>query len=804
MPVPEPERLGSLLRRYRRAAALSQDELASRSGVSARTISDLERGQRPSAHFETLRLLADALALAPADRARLIRVAQGPRIDVTLHRLPVGDAPQRGLPAAATKLIGREREVAEIAGELMTEGTRLLTLTGPGGVGKTRLALAAAAASDFPSGVACIDLAPVLDPDAVLPAIARGFDLDVAGPEAIEGLRAVFDDRRFLLVLDNFEQVISAATGIAALLAASPALTVLVTSRAPLRVRAEREYPVSPMALPDRAATVREIQNAESVRLFVDRALAGQRDVALGSEQLAVVAQICRHLDGLPLAIELAASRLSLFSPGDLLDRLEQRLPLLTQGARDAPPRQQTMGDAIAWSYNLLDPTAQRLFRLLSVFVGGFSLDTVEWLIGKQAANGVAAVDTLAMLVDSSLVVRASSGTDGARFSMYETIREFGLAQLGEQQELQHAYGLLTAFCQRLTHFGDDIPNCIVPAPWLAIMDQERGNIRAAHHCLTQSDEHDRLFEFTVAFGHYLYNRGPIQEAWSWIEQALAVAPSQPASLQLQALYWASHLSSHLGWPERAMALATEALQLAQECGDPSWRAAIVHCLAIVQDGCEHHDEATALFEEELRLWEEAGVQGLSGFALMCLGGIAFTKGDLVAARSLQHRAADIFVEMGGFGWLAVTKWLCGLCAASEGDLLDAAAQFHESLRLSVDHKTSMIHHKGLIGLACVASELTLHDRASHLIGAADACLEPTGQRLYRFEQIMYNGAVAVCRSALGMAGFESMRRQGAASAPAAWVEHGAVIRRAARRVSDGGATRQGSLLEFRSHPAAD
>lgn len=811
--MPEPEPLGLLLRRLRRGAALSQDELANRSGVSARTISDLERGQRASAHFETLRMLAGALDLSAEDRARLIKVAQDPWIDVTLQRPAWGDAARKGLPAPATTLIGRERDVTAIARELASDAHRLITLTGPGGVGKTRLALAAAstAAPDFPGGVAWIDLAPILDPEAVLPAIASSFGLDELDTAAtIDRLQALLGDSRVLLVLDNFEQVIDAAPTVSALLAASPLLTVLVTSRAPLKVSAEIEYPVAPLGLPAPQATARETWEVESVRLFVARALAVRRDFILGPENRETVAHICRHLDGLPLAIELAASRLSVLSPRVLLDRLEQRLPLLTRGARDVPPRQQTMSNTIAWSYNLLDPDSRRLFRWLSVFVGGFTLETVEWVMGVPTPDGVAAVDALATLVENSLVICLPDSADSARFTMYETIREFGMAQLSERHELPHAYDLLTSYCQRLTHFGDGIPNCIVPAPWLAIMDQERGNIRAAHHHLARSNNPGKLFEFTVAFGHYLYNRGPIQEMWSWFEQALRLdaSVSQPAPLRLQALYWASHLSSHLGLTERAITLGDEALHLADKFGDRAWRAAIVHCLALIHDERGHRDQAANLFEEELRLWEEIGVHGLSGFALMLLGKNAFLEGDLATARTLENQAAEIFAEMGGFGWVAMTKWFGGLFSASEGDLADAAARFTESIRLSVEHHTSMIHHKGLIGLAFVASELALYKRAAHLIGAAESCLEPTGQQLHRsrFDQSMYDRAISTCRAAMEEHAFDEALRFGAASDPTFWLQSGKVIKRvAAHRAGEGvgdQTAEMGYPLVFRAHVA--
>ncbi len=783
MPIPAPEPLGPLIRRLRLRAGLSQDGLADRSGVSARAISDLERGQRASARFETVGLLADALALSTEDRTQLIWAAQSPLIDITL-RLPVA-APlvRRALPAPQTALVGRAREVAELAGELTAGPARLVPLTGPGGVGKTRLALAAAASAEagFPGGVAWIDLSPVVDPDAVVVAISHGLGIIESTTQSlIDGLRNLVGEQRFLLVLDNFEQVIVAAPAVSALLAAAPSLTVLVTSRSPLRVLAEIEYPVAPLALPAPDTTTRDVRDIESVRLFVERARAVQRDFVLTPENGEVVTRICRRLDGLPLAIELAASWVNVLPPRGLLERLEQRLPLLSRAACDAPLRQQTMSNTIAWSYHLLDPDSQWLFRLLSVFVGGFTVDTVEWAMGSRGSNGVAAIDTLAALVESSLVFRVPDSSDAARFTMFETIREYGIAQLIARQELREAHHLLASYCRGLSRYGDGIPTCVVPAPWLVMVDQERGNIRAAYRYLARSHDPERLLEFTAAFGHYLYLRGPLQEAWAWFERALDAAAPQSTPLRLQGLYWGSHLASHMKLTERAIRLGDEALRIAEELGDSSWRAATIHCLAVIHDGCGQFGHAAALFEEELRLWNEAGVRGLSGFALMFLGSYAFEQGDLAKARRLEEQAAVIFDEMGGLGWVAKTTWLRGLFAVSDGDLPDAATSFLESLRISLSQQTSMIHDKGLVGLAFVASELSCHETAGQLIGATESCLETTGQHFGRHERSLYDRAIATSQSAIGTTAFNAARELGGASGYVEWLRSGEAIARAA------------------------
>jgi predicted ATPase/DNA-binding XRE family transcriptional regulator len=783
MASPESESLDCLLRLFRHRAALSQDELADRSGVSARTISDLERGQRRSAHFETLRLLADALGLSPEDRARLIRTTQSPWIDVTLRQPPPLDAGCRALPVPATKLIGREREVVEIGEELAAEENRLITLTGPGGVGKTRLALAAAAAAaaHFAGGVAWIDLAPVGESAVVWNTIASSFGVgESTRMSPVEALRAVIGDQRFLLVLDNFEQVIEAAPSISKLLAAAPSLTVLITSRVPLNVSGEVTISVAPLPLPEPTARMRDISDSAPVQLFVERARSVRRDFALDPESSEAVVQICRRLDGLPLAIELAALRVKVLTPVQLLAWLEHPLAVLTRGARDAHPRQQTMINTIAWSYNLLDEDTRWLFRRLSVFVGGFNLDAVEWVMRPRMSRHIDAVDAIETLIDTNLVIRVPDSYDDARFTMFETIREFGIVVLNERVELQGAYDVLAGYCRGLARYGDGIPTCIVPEPWLAMVDQERNNIRAAYHHLAQAEDPEELLAFTAAFGHYLYLRGPLQEAWSWFDHALKSSVSRPTSRRLQGLYWACHLASHLGLIEQAIQSGNEALAIADELGVCGWRAAIIHCLGIIEEGSGNVDRAAALFEEELVLWKEAGVQGLSGFALMSLGSIAFRRGDLVTARALEVQAAAIFQEMSGFGWVAMTKWLRGLFAASEGCLADAVTDFCECMQLSIAHNTSMMDHRCLIGLAFVASELALTDMAGHLVGAAEASLEATGQNWGSFDRSLFERASSASRSAIGSTSFDDARRGGAASDAAAWLHSVSVIKHAA------------------------
>jgi predicted ATPase/transcriptional regulator with XRE-family HTH domain len=474
---------GTLLRELRLAAGLTHEALAERSALSARAISDLERGVSRRPRRETVDLLIGALHLTPESRAAFEAAARS-RGEHGPSSTSSGWGPG-SLPVHLTSFVGREAELAAARALLRCQAARLATLTGPGGAGKSRLAvqLATELEGELADGVCYVELATVSAPDDVLASIARGLGVARSGGAAqLADLIDAVQDRHLLLVLDNFEHVLESAPVVAELLRRCPRLVVLATSRAPLRLSGERELPVLPLAVPprDRALSTDDIGAYPSVRLFVDRAAYVRQGFRLTDENAAAVAGICARLDGLPLALELAAARSKMLAPGALLQRLDgtasgSALRLLTRGTRDVPPHQRTLRDTMLWSYDLLTPAEQRLLRRLAIFAGGCTLAAAEaiagdgsWVMGHGRSDGASpspdtpypSLDTsvfegLSSLVDKSLVYLAEGADGEQRFLLLETVRELGLEQLreaGEYPAMARAHA--TYYLEQVKGFG--------------------------------------------------------------------------------------------------------------------------------------------------------------------------------------------------------------------------------------------------------------------------------------------------------------------------------------------------------------
>jgi predicted ATPase len=555
---------------------------------------------------------------------------------VSLEDLPVDfpplntlDASVNNLPIQPTSFLGRERELKSVYTLLRRREVRLLTLTGPGGVGKTRLALQVAAEllDQFADGVFFVALAPVIDAELVVPTILQALSISQAGTQPpLALLKTVLRDKHLLLLLDNFEQVEEAAVVVAELLAACPQLKALVTSRATLHVQAEREFSVPPLSLPDlkQLPDLGVLSQYEAVALFIQRAQTVKTDFAVTNANGSAIAGICVRLDGLPLAIELAAARAKFFAPQTLLTRLDQGLALLTGGARDLPARQQTLRGAITWSYDLLSPAEQQLFRSLSVFVDGCTLDTAEKVCRQVDEREVNVLDGLLSLVDKSLLRQEESAEGEPRFWMLQLLREFGLEMLtsvGERELMRqaHAEYFLALAEEAAPHLRG-----IEQVRWSGRLEREHENLRAALSFLLElaqgrvglPEGHapgEQLLRMCVALNDFWLMHSYSLEGQAFLEQALPLRSEINVSVQVQILSNAAYMAYGVDDLERAETLGGEGLSIYRELGD---RAGVAHCLSLLgsvaRDKGQYRlaaarlEEAAELFGEQSNSWERS------------------------------------------------------------------------------------------------------------------------------------------------------------------------------------------------------
>ncbi len=699
------------------------------------------------------------------------------------------------LPRFLTPFVGREREVAAVQELLLRADAPLVTLIGPGGVGKTRLAarVAEASAGAFAAGVAFVPLAAVEDPDLVLPTVATTLGVRDSGEKPLDARLADFlRDRPLLLVLDNLEQVLPAAPRIAALLAACPALTLLATSRAPLIVSGERAFDVPPLSLPIRgergkAPHLDDLAGFESVRLFVERAQAARADFALVDANAAAVAEICRRLDGLPLAIELAAARVRAFPPPALLARLERRLPLLTGGARDAPRRLRTMRDAIGWSYDLLDEDEQTLFRRLAIFAGGFTLEAAEAIGGTEGGGRrkedgttsqlpssvlrlpssplpitqhpapASVLDGITSLVDKSLL-RQDEGVNGEpRYLLLETVREFGLEHLAARGEdeaigVRHADWFLALAEQAAPEMLGSQQRL-----WAERLDREYPNLRAAFAWRTARGEGDAALRLAGALVIFWFLRGHLREGSAWLEQALTMDSDDVATPASRA--WALFSAALLTWSRadfvRAEQFGREALALSRQQGLIFNEALAQYVLFL--SATEQNQELAALprGEEAVARMREAGDRAWLAYILSDVGDLLIAAGDEERGAAMIEEGLALHREHGNMQGLGNKLSDLGLRRHDEGDVGAALRHYVESVRLLREGGDTWYLASPVAGLAAIALTFGHPLLAARLIGAATALRERSGAWFWPRERSRFEQTVAGARAALGADAYE-------------------------------------------------
>jgi predicted ATPase/DNA-binding SARP family transcriptional activator len=617
------------------------------------------------------------------------------------------------LPVQPTALVGRRKELAEVRDRLLREDVRVLTLTGAGGTGKTRLALQVAAdvLEQFPAGVFFVGLAPLADPDDVLPAIGQTLGLRESGGQTIaDKLQEYLAERKLLLLIDNFEHVVAAAPAASGLLSAAPAAKIMATSREPLHVDAERVYPVP--ALP----------GDDAVALFAERAEAARPEFELTESNASTVAEICRRLDGLPLAIELAAARVVLFPPAALLARLDERLALLTTGPRDRPERHRTLRAAIDWSYALLGEPRKALFAQLAVFAGGWTLEAAEAVCDDDVVDG------LASLLDKSLV-RLEGTDEEPRFAMLETIREYArvrLTQRGEADDLQRRHAEWIAELVETARANLRRPG---QATWMPRMIAERDNVRAALAWAIERPDPDIAGRLAVAMEAIWRRRSEYAEGRVWLERVLSLE-LRDERLRARVLAADAMFLTKAGSREPAELLFAESIRVLRRLGERAALAEALRGLGELQTDAGDYEAARATLGEAMQLFEEVGDRGAVGGRLINLGIVAMLEGDSGSARTLYERAVDVATDAGDLEVVDAATHGLGDVALVDGSLDRAVERYRAALRGADgrgDDEGSVAHC--LAGLAAVEAARGHAARAGRLWGAASRLMERIGGR---------------------------------------------------------------------------
>jgi predicted ATPase/DNA-binding XRE family transcriptional regulator len=729
---------GHHLKRLRLASDLTQEELAERAGISARSISELERGTIHRPRRDTVQLLADGLRLRGQQRETFVALARGQPV-AGAPDAPVAPSPRSFLPYPPTPIVGRLPESAAVLALLLDPEVRLVTLTGPGGVGKTRLALEIAfSASDaVPDGAVFVDLAPVRDPELVLTAVARALNAPTSPELPLrQSVVDVVQGKRLLLILDNFEHLAVAAPVVADLLAACPGLTILATSRNPLHIRAEHQFPVGPLALPDleRLPLLDDLARIPAVDLFLRRAQAVNREFSLSLENARAIAEIAVRLDGLPLAIELAATRARTLSPTDLLAHLERRLPLLTGGFQDLPERQRALRATLDWSHDLLTSEERTLFRRLAVFAGGCTLEAAEDVGGRSAAlersDPPSVFDLLDGLVDKSLARATNDPTTGQRFGMLETIREYGLECLVAAGEETMVRQRQLAWCLALAARAEPELTGADQQHWFARLQIEHDNLRAGLAWAIAENDSQAALRLGGALYRFWATQGHYEEGRRWLDTALALDSGDHSTPRGNALLGAGVMAFFQGDYDRAATLWQESLALFRALDDITGIAYSHGNLGLVADAQGDYEGAIASYEEALTLFRTMDDRTYIAYMLHNLGLIAYFQGDYERATALYDESLALVRALEDQNSIAMTLGNLGLVAFVQSDYARALALHHEALTLGRRLSNKPWLARAIEHFALIAAATNEPKRAARLFGAAAALRAEFGATL--------------------------------------------------------------------------